>query len=133
MKLVYPVIITKDGKYLLASVPDCDIDTQGKNLAEAIEMARDAISIWCVCEQDAKRELPAPSELSSLKTGSGQIATLVDVDIDAYRRILDNRTIRKNLTIPAWLNTFAEAKNINFSKVLQDSLTEIYQKESVGV
>jgi predicted RNase H-like HicB family nuclease len=131
MKLVYPVIITKDGKYLLASVPDCKIDTQGKNLAEAIEMARDAISIWCVCEQDAGRKLPAPSELSSLKTEKGQIATLVDVDIDAYRRILDNRTIRKNLTIPARLNSFAEANNINFSQVLKDALEQMFQGQNV--
>jgi predicted RNase H-like HicB family nuclease len=127
MKLVYPVIITKDGEFLLASIPDCDIDTQGKNIAEAIEMARDAISIWCVCEQDAGRELPIPSELSALKTGADQIATLVDVDIDAYRCILDNRTIRKNLTIPARLNSFAEANNINFSQVLKDALEQIYQ------
>jgi predicted RNase H-like HicB family nuclease len=130
MKLVYPVIITKDGKYLLASVPDCDIDTQGKDLAEAIEMARDAISIWCVCEQDAGRELPVPSELSSLKTDEGQIATLVDVDIDAYRRILDNRTVRKNLTIPSRLNSFAEANNINFSQVLKDALEQMFQGQS---
>jgi predicted RNase H-like HicB family nuclease len=126
MKLVYPVIITKDGKYLLASIPDCEIDTQGKDLVEAIEMARDAISIWCVCEQDAGHELPAPSELSSLKTDAGQIATLVDVDIDAYRRTLDNRTVRKNLTIPARLNSFAEANNINFSQVLKDALEQMF-------
>jgi predicted RNase H-like HicB family nuclease len=132
MKLVYPVIITKDGKYLLVSVPDCDIDTQGKNLAEAIEMARDAISIWCVCEQDAGRELPKPSDLSVLETENGQIATLVDVDVEAYRRMLDSRTIRKNLTIPSWLNAFAESKHVNFSKVLQDSLMELYQKENAG-
>jgi predicted RNase H-like HicB family nuclease len=92
LKLVYPVIITKGGKYLLVSVPDCDSDTQRKNLADAIEMARDAISIWCVCEQDAGRDLPKPSEISAVKIENGQIATLVDVDVDAYRRILDNRS-----------------------------------------
>jgi predicted RNase H-like HicB family nuclease len=131
MKLVYPVIITKDGKYLLVSVPDCDIDTQGKNLADAIEMARDAISIWCVCEQDTGRELPKPSEISALKTEKGQIATLVDVDVDAYRRILDNRAIRKNLTIPARLNNFAKANNINFSQVLKDALEQMYQGQGM--
>jgi predicted RNase H-like HicB family nuclease len=131
MKLVYPVILTKDGKYLLVSVPDCDIDTQGKNLAEAIEMARDAISIWCVCEQDAGHKLPTPSDLSSLKTDKDQLTTLVDVDVDAYRRILDNRTIRKNLTIPARLNSFAEANNINFSQVLKDALEQMYQGQGV--
>ena len=33
------------------------------------------------------------------------------------------------LTIPAWLNTFAEKNHINFSQVLQDSLTAIYQQK----
>ena len=36
---------------------------------------------------------------------------------------------RKNLTIPAWLNTFAEANHINFSQVLQESLITLYQKQ----
>ena len=39
------------------------------------------------------------------------------------------KAVRKNLTIPAWLNTFAEANHINFSQVLQESLTAIYQKQ----
>jgi hypothetical protein len=67
-----------------------------------------------------------------MKTEKGQIVTLLDVEVEAYRRMLDSRTIRKNLTIPSWLNAFAESKHVNFSKVLQDSLMELYQKESAG-
>jgi len=36
------------------------------------------------------------------------------------------------LTIPAWLNTFAEKSGINFSEVLQDSLKTLYLKEDSG-
>ena len=124
MKLAYPVVISKDGKFLLASVPDCEIDTQGNNLVDAIEMARDAISVWCVCEQDMGRQLPLPSDLSSIKHDEGDILTLVDVDIDAYRRTLETRTIRKNLTIPAWLNDAAEKEHVNFSQILQQGLKQ---------
>ena len=85
MKFAYPVILSKDGNYMLAFVPDCDIDTQGETLVEAIEMARDAISLWCVCEQDAGREVPLPSELPVVPHHVNEIITLVDVDIDAYR------------------------------------------------
>jgi predicted RNase H-like HicB family nuclease len=130
MKLVYPVVISKDGKYLLVSVPDCNIDTQGRDIAEAIEMARDAISLWCVSEQDAGREPPKPSEPSSITYGQDEILTLVDVDFDAYRRAIELRAVRKNLTIPSWLNKFAEENRINFSQVLQDSLTKIYQQKT---
>ena len=128
MKIAYPVMISKGKKFLIASVPDCDIDTQGENLVDAIEMARDAISIWCVGEQDAGRQLPAPSELSTIKCNPGDTLTLVDVDIDVYRRKLNTRTIRKNLTVPSWLNEQAEQAGINFSGVLQEAL-----KQKLGV
>jgi hypothetical protein len=52
--------------------------------------------------------------------------------MDAYTEKYGNKAIRKNLTIPAWLNTFAEARNINFSQVLQDSLIAIYEQENAA-
>ena len=124
MKLVYPVIISKGEKYLLAWVPDCCIDTQGRDMVNVIEMARDAISIWCVAEQDAGRKLPDASDLKNISCEDGEIATLVDVDIDAYRRRLDNKVVRKNLTLPSWLNEQAEAANINFSQLLQRAIKQ---------
>jgi len=124
MKTAYPVVITKGKKYLIASVPDCEIDTQGKDIVEAIYMARDAISIWCVVEQDAGRPLPVPSELSDVEHAPGDIVTLVDVDTDAYRRKLENRTVRKNLTIPSWINERAEELGVNFSAVLLKALKQ---------
>jgi predicted RNase H-like HicB family nuclease len=124
MKTAYPVIISKGKRFLIASIPDCEIDTQGENLIDAIDMARDAISIWCVCELDAGRSLPQPSDLSAVTYASGDIVTLVDVDIDAYRRKLENRTVRKNLTIPSWLNERAEESGINFSAVLLKALKQ---------
>ena len=124
MKVIYPVVISKDEDFFLASVPDCEIDTQGESLIDAVEMARDAISIWCVCEQDAGRALPEPSELSAIKHKHDEILTLVDADIDVYRRTLENRTVRKNLTLPSWLNEKAEKAGINFSQVLQKALKE---------
>jgi len=51
------------------------------------------------------------------------------LDMGAYAEKYGNKAIRKNLTIPAWLNTYAESKNINFSQVLQDSLTTLYERE----
>jgi len=87
-------------------------------------MARDAISIWCVGVQDTGQQLPTPSELSEIKHNPDDIVTLVDVDIDAYRRKLNNKMIRKNITIPSWMNEQAEQAGINFSGVLQEALRQ---------
>ena len=49
------------------------------------------------------------------------------LDIDAYEEKYGEKSVRKNLTIPAWLNTFAEKNNINFSKLLQETLFSMAQ------
>ena len=46
----------------------------------------------------------------------------IELDIDEYRKKYDNKAIKKTLTIPNWLNTKAEANNLNFSKILQNAL-----------
>lgn len=129
MKLIYPIIITQTGKDdFFVQIPDMDIATQGTSLENAIDMARDAISLMAVDMEDDGRKLPDASEISSLKTeNSSDIVTLVDADIDAYRRMLDNRAVRKNCTIPSWLNEMAEQANINFSAVLQEALKQRLQ------
>ena len=127
MVLVYPVVLTYQKDGLLAYVPDLDINAFGENLANALFMTRDAISIWCVCQEDEGLELPEPSDILQIKHKKGDIVTLVDVDIASYRKMLDNRAVRKNLTLPSWLNEQAEKAQINFSQTLQRALKEELQ------
>ena len=39
-----------------------------------------------------------------------------------YRRQNDMRTVKKNCTIPSWLNFAAERAGVNFSAILQAAL-----------
>jgi predicted RNase H-like HicB family nuclease len=124
MKTVYPVIFTPDGEWFVVDVPDLGISTQGEGLADAIDMARDAINLTGVTLQDNGEPVPEPSSISSVAVGEGQIVTLVDCDFDEYRKFLENRSVKKNCTLPSWLNKKAEAAQINFSAVLQEALME---------
>jgi len=124
MKLAYPITLGKDDKFIFVSIPDCKISTQGDSIVHAIEMARDAIAMWSLCELEDGRELPTPSDVAAIPIVEGDIITLVDVDIEAYRRKHETRTVRKNLTIPHWLNEKAEQHQVNFSKILQDALVQ---------
>ena len=45
MKKAYPVILSQGEKFIVVYIPDFEINTQGENIAEAIEMARDAIGV----------------------------------------------------------------------------------------
>lgn len=126
MKICYPVILTKceDGSGYLVNIPDFNNNTFGKTIPEAIEMARDAINLLGVTYEDKMKKLPVPSDITKIKTEEGDIKTLVDADLESYRRMLDNRSVKKNCTIPSWLNEKAEQANINFSAVLQQALKE---------
>jgi predicted RNase H-like HicB family nuclease len=127
MKEVYPIIISKEKDGLYVSIPDFDIATQGVDLADAIAMARDAIGVMGIDIEDSGKELPKPNT-KKYKTNENDIVTLVDVDFKEYRRKNDNRAVKKNCTLPAWLCKEAEDAGINFSKVLQDALQNLLNK-----
>lgn len=127
MKHTYPVLIRRTGrKYLLVEIPDFDhAMTQGEDLTDAIDMAQDLLGMWCMDYADKGKPLPIPSEMAAIeamKKSADDIVTLVNIDADAYRRAHDSRSVKKNCTIPSWLNAAAESAGINFSAVLQEGL-----------
>ena len=79
--------------------------------------------------QDHGEMIPLPSAYSSINVSEGTFAgdgesqiSLVDIDFDVYRRKVDTKTVRRNVTLPNWLNQEAEEAHINVSKVLQEAL-----------
>ncbi|MEI3017122.1 MAG: type II toxin-antitoxin system HicB family antitoxin [Oscillospiraceae bacterium] len=126
-KMVYPVIFhkTKDKVPYFVEVPDLDVMTQGKSIQNAIEMARERICIKVIQLEKEKTKIPNAFELSTIITNDkNAFVSLVDADIEAYKRSMENRCVKKNCTIPGKLNDEAEKAGINFSKVLQKGLME---------
>lgn len=121
MKEVYPVILISDDDGYTVRIPDFRTATEGKDLADAIYMARDAIGLLGIQLEDEGKELPKPFSRKVSKE-DGDIETLVDVDFSEYRKKHDNRMVKKNCTIPYYLNVEAEKQGINFSRLLQDAL-----------
>ena len=124
MKKAYPIVMTQGAKYIVVFVPDFEINTQGEDIPDAIEMARDAIGLMGIDMEDDGEALPEPSELAAVQADApaGAVVSRVDVDFAEYRRKNDLRTVKKNCTIPSWLNYEAERAGVNFSAVLQAAL-----------
>ncbi len=126
MKLIYPAVFYPfsdgSGGYVVEfpDLPGCV--TEGKNLEEAFEMATDAASGWVLDELEEGNPVPKASNYEDVVSREyGQI-NMVLLDMDAYAEKYGEKAVRKNVTIPAWLNTFAEKQKINFSQVLQEAL-----------
>lgn len=132
MKKVYPVLLTKkhDKKdTILVEVPDLSITTEGFGIEDAIDMARDAIGLKGIVMQDESMDIAEPSDIEKVDVSAGEfygigdtIVTLVDIDFDEYRRKADNKSVRRNVTIPNWLDQDARKAGLNMSRVLQEAL-----------
>ena len=131
MKLIYPAIFKpftdQSGGYVVEfpDLPGCV--TEGKNLEQAIEMGIDAASGWILGELEDGELIPKASDYTEIAAEDGCMVNMLLLDIDSYEEKYGEKAVRKNLTIPAWLNTFAEKNNINFSKLLQDTLFSMAQ------
>jgi len=68
---------------------------------------------------------PKASKPQDISTTGGQFTSVIAVDTDSYRRFYENKSVKKTLTIPMWLNERAEQANVNFSGVLQSALKEL--------
>ena len=128
MKYVYPVCIyhgdVSGYTVIVPDLPGCV--TEGETIAEALEQAIDAASGWVLDELEDGKKPPEPSQAENVRADEYEngFVSVIMLDIDAYAEKYGSKAVRKNCTIPAWLNTAAENAHINFSQVLQTALQE---------
>jgi predicted RNase H-like HicB family nuclease len=121
MKYIYPAVISK-GEFFTVTFPDLKgCYTQGKDLAEALEMGEDALNMWLFDRESRGLEV-IPFTENYKSENPDDIVTLISADTERYRRQISNVSVKKTLTIPMWLNEQALEKNVNFSAVLQKGL-----------
>ena len=125
MKYSYTAIFepSKDGKKYYCRVPDLPgcITTAG-SLEEAIEMITDAASGWLVVAEDEGNDIPVSTPQYRLDIPQNAECSIIMIDTITYRAATDTRSVRKNVSLPAWMANLAEKRRINCSKVLQDAL-----------
>ena len=122
-KYVYSALLEPEEGKFNVTFPDLDgCYTCGDDLQDALKMAHDALASYLTWEEDHHRDIPKASDPKTIHVPNNVIQTLIDIDTDIYRRLLSNRSVKKTLTIPEWMDEKGKAKGINFSKVLQDAL-----------
>lgn len=123
---VYPAIFLKESNSYSVSFPDLDgCFTEGDTLEEAVEMAQEALGLYLVSLEERSINVPDPTDNTDIRCAEDEFITLVSTQIEKYRR--KNKSVKKTLTIPQWLNDEAELRHINFSSVLQKALKEELQ------
>lgn len=116
----YPAIFTEEnGEYWVEFFDIEGCFSSGKTLSQAMENAKEALGLYL---EDLK-EIPVCTEdIKKIKVNKNQVVSFVTVNMNEYKKKYSNTSIKKTLSIPAWLNTLAEENEINFSQVLQEAL-----------
>lgn len=110
MKKAYPVVMSQGEKFIIVFISDFNINTQGKDIPDAIEMARDAIGLMGIDMIDDGEALPEASDLTDVKAAfpSDNIISLADVDFDEYRikHVMKVKINANNCFVSVYFNFF---------------------------
>ena len=120
---VYPVILKKEGEFIMVSFPDFpDEITDARSDDEAIKTAQEVLALCLRDIEDKGEKCPIPSKIEDIKLNDGEKLVYIHMWMPYFRHIEKIIYVKKTLTVPKWLDEMAKKKNINFSAVLVKGL-----------
>ena len=122
---IYPAILTYTDNGISIEFPDLPgclpcADTS----EEAAKNAKEAMGLHLWGMEKDNDSIPEPTDIAKLEYAKGEIPLLVEVFMPPVRERLNNKFVKKTLSIPQWLNAEAEHAGVNFSQILQNGLKE---------
>lgn len=122
---VYPAVFTEEDCGYSINFPDLEnCFTSAETLGEGIKMANDVLCLTLYEMEQAGKPIPAPSSIRDIRVNDHEFVNLIACDTVEYRKFFDNRSVKKTLSIPSWLNDMAERADVNFSATLQAALKQ---------
>lgn len=119
----YPAVFTYEpGQEIAVVFPDLNVATSGVNDDDALMSARELLGCVLYGLEEDNEQIPAPTPLTQVRAGENERTALIDVYMPSIRQAQINRSVSRTVTLPAWLNSAALEKGVNFSQVLQDAL-----------
>lgn len=133
MLSIYPACFFKEENGYSVVFPDLNwLATCGKDEREAFNMAVECLAGYIYSLKKEGEQIPGASALKDISLSDvakeldaetqDAFVNMISVDVDEYAKEHFEKSVRKTLTIPAWLNKAAIEKNINFSQTLQEAL-----------
>ena len=120
--LTYPAIFTFEGnQYWVEFIDLKGCFSSGSTLPEAMEKSKEAMGLFL---ENLENFPNCTTDIKNIKLEDNQLISFVSIDLEEHKRKYTNKSVKKTLSIPAWLNTIAERENVNFSQILQSALKD---------
>ena len=135
MNVIYPVIFTETNEKngVLVYIPDINGMTEGENIGDAIAMAKDYIGNALFDKRES--EIPTAKKIDEIGLKESpffdngkSFVSLVDVDLDLFRLREKSKSVRRNITLPQWLDDMVTRAKLNVSAITQNAL-----KKELGI
>ena len=121
---IFPAVFEpcEEGGYtiIFPDLPGCI--SEGDTVEEALHMAKDALELHLYGMELGEDPIPRPTPPEKISVTKGGFITLIQVWMPSIRDEMANKSVKKTLTIPKWLNDIAEREKVNFSQILQIAL-----------
>ena len=128
-RYIYPAIIKFVDDSYDVSFPDIDnCFTFGEDIQDALDSAKDVLELCLYDMEQNNIQIPKASNITDIDLKKGESVAWISVWMVPVRDKMENRSIKKTLTIPKWINDIAVENNINFSQTLQSAI-----KEKLGI
>lgn len=119
----YYAIVKKTGDSWFGYCSEFDFEpVYGENYIEVIKKIRDKLSEAIMLFKENQTPYPESLEADQIKTTAGESLAYIEIDIDVLVIKMQNQYVKKNLTIPRYLNELGVQNKINFSKLLTETL-----------
>ena len=123
MQYIYPAFFKANDDGIIVTFPDLeDTFTDGETMQEAFENAEDVLNLMLWNREEENATIPPPSTPEKILVPRGAILAMIKADTLAYRKQHDQKTIRRSVTLPRWLDSIAREHNINFSQLMQNAI-----------
>lgn len=124
-----------DGRYCVVFSDLNNLAAFGDTFDHALSNSVDLLARY-ICNLKAKNEkLPEPSDIQTLRPDINDEYTraffqTVNVDVEEYARYFYSSKVETAVSLPRWLYEYARRENIDISSVVENVLTERYNKQN---
>lgn len=117
----FPMIVHNEDGYW-GEFPDVDgCNAQGDTLEELLEDAKKSLELHLFCLIKDGVTINKASYPKDIEVDDNSFVTIISANVDLNK---DDKSVKKTLTIPSWLNKKALENGLNFSQTLQEALVE---------
>lgn len=123
---IFPEILIYDSDGITITFPDLPgCITCAYNTEEAFKMAKESLGLHIYGMETDEEVISILSEVKDIRLENNQSIILVEIYMPLIRYTLDNKAVKKIVTIPNWMDTLAKKNNINLSQLLQEAIKNI--------